>query len=90
MSGTNFLQTLINFPKDSINDETVELLDPYLSQEDYTLDVAKRVCGNVAGLLSWTRSMAVFFEINKEVLPLKVIYLWMPTCWLFDTIIFFF
>ncbi|XP_056016925.1 dynein axonemal heavy chain 5-like isoform X3 [Ostrea edulis] len=71
MSGTNFLQTLINFPKDSINDETVELLDPYLSQEDYTLEVAKRVCGNVAGLLSWTRSMAVFFEINKEVLPLK-------------------
>ncbi|XP_052714224.1 dynein axonemal heavy chain 5-like isoform X2 [Crassostrea angulata] len=71
MSGTNFLQSLMNFPKDSINDETVELLDPYLSQEDYTLEVAKRVCGNVAGLLSWTRSMAVFFEINKEVLPLK-------------------
>lgn len=88
MSGTNFLQSLISFPKDSINDETVELLDPYLSQEDYTLEVAKRVCGNVAGLLSWTRSMAVFFEINKEVLPLKVKGLWMPTFRLVDASIF--
>uniref|UniRef100_A0ABM0ME01 Dynein heavy chain 5, axonemal-like n=1 Tax=Saccoglossus kowalevskii TaxID=10224 RepID=A0ABM0ME01_SACKO len=71
MGGSGFLTGLLNFPKDSINAETVELMAPYLEMEDYTLETAKKVCGDVAGLCSWTRSMAVFYGINREVLPLK-------------------
>ena len=37
LSGGNFLQCLQNFNKDTINDEVVELLQPYFEMPDYTL-----------------------------------------------------
>ena len=72
MAGINFLSSLLEFKKDIINEETIELMDPYIRMEDYNLPTAIRVCGSVSGLLSWTVAMTNFFTINKDVLPLKV------------------
>jgi dynein heavy chain len=72
MSSSSFLSELVNFHKDAINDEMVELLEPYLTMEDYNMATAKRVCGDVAGLLCWTKAMSFFFGVNKIVMPLKI------------------
>ena len=71
MASTTFLLQLQNYPKDSINEEMIEHLMPYFRMEDYNMDTARRVCGDVAGLLSWTKAMSFFHGVNKEVLPLK-------------------
>ncbi|OAF69622.1 hypothetical protein A3Q56_02624 [Intoshia linei] len=47
------------------------LFQKRMDTEDYTYNTAKNACGDVAGLLSWTKAMADFFMVNREVLPLK-------------------
>ncbi|EFN74803.1 Dynein heavy chain 8, axonemal [Camponotus floridanus] len=71
MADTRFLYNLKNFPKDNINAETIDLMMPYLNYHMYTYEAAKQACGDVAGLIQWTISMVAFYEINKDVLPLK-------------------
>jgi len=71
MAEASFLQNLRQYPRDRINDEQIELLQPYFRVSDYTPEGAKTAAGAIAGLLTWTRAMADFFYVNKRVLPLK-------------------
>uniref|UniRef100_A0A1A9WR67 AAA+ ATPase domain-containing protein n=1 Tax=Glossina brevipalpis TaxID=37001 RepID=A0A1A9WR67_9MUSC len=71
MSDTAFLKKIVEYPTDLINAEMVDLMLPYFNYSLYTFEAAKVACGNVAGLLSWTIAMAKYYEVNKEVLPLK-------------------
>lgn len=43
MGDMNFLGALVNFAKDGINDETVELLQPYFAAPDFNFESAKKV-----------------------------------------------
>jgi len=72
LNNIKFLEMLQKFPLDTINGEMVELMDPIMLMEDYTKDNAVKVCGNVAGLLSWSRALCIYYGVNKEVLPLKM------------------
>ncbi|KAK3263961.1 hypothetical protein CYMTET_27268, partial [Cymbomonas tetramitiformis] len=66
---THFLQKLVEFPKQQINDETCELLMPYLTMPDFNVTAARKVSGNVAGICIWVKSMAEYHEIAKIVAP---------------------
>ncbi|KAK0165144.1 hypothetical protein PV328_003692, partial [Microctonus aethiopoides] len=71
MTDTRFLHYLREFPKDNINGETVDLMQPYLKYPQYNYEAGKQACGNVAGLIQWTIAMTAFYDVNKDVLPLK-------------------
>ena len=43
MAQSGFLGSLQNFDKDTINEETIELLEVYFRAEDYNLETAKKV-----------------------------------------------
>eukprot|EP00658_Telonema_sp_P-2_P078169 TRINITY_DN7258_c0_g1_i5.p1 TRINITY_DN7258_c0_g1~~TRINITY_DN7258_c0_g1_i5.p1 ORF type:complete len:1514 (-),score=296.91 TRINITY_DN7258_c0_g1_i5:443-4984(-) len=55
--------------KDQVNDETCELLLPYLWQEDFTYARALKASGNIAGLCTWVRAMKEYRDISKFVAP---------------------
>ncbi|GAA47151.1 dynein heavy chain 5 axonemal [Clonorchis sinensis] len=67
----NFLTNLLQYPKHRMNEEIVDLLEPYTSSPDYNISTAKKVCGNVAGLLQWTLSMIRYYWVSKRVIPLQ-------------------
>ncbi|TPP62553.1 Dynein heavy chain 5 [Fasciola gigantica] len=67
----SFLTVLLHYPKHRMNEELIDLLEPYINAADYTMATAKKVCGNVAGLLSWTLSMIKYFWVSKTVIPLQ-------------------
>lgn len=69
MGDLNFLGALMNFPKEQINDETVELLEPYFAAADFNFESAKKASGNVAGLCNWAESMCTYHNVAKVVEP---------------------
>lgn len=69
MQDSNFLGALVNFPKEQINDETVELLQPYFAAPDFNFESAKKASGNVAGLCNWAEAMCTYHEVAKVVEP---------------------
>ena len=69
MGDMAFLAKLMNFPKEQINDETCELLQPYFAAPDFNYEMAKKASGSVAGLCNWAMSMVTYHEVAKVVDP---------------------
>jgi dynein heavy chain, axonemal len=72
LSDARFLQSIFYFSKyekDLINDETVELLMPYLELEGFRGEVARNASKAAEGLCVWCRAMAAYHEASKVVKP---------------------
>merc|ERR1719409_1163451 len=69
---SDFLKNLLYFnahTRDDINDETCELLMPYLALENFNPGVAKKASGAAEGLCKWVGAMRMYHEAAKIVKP---------------------
>jgi dynein heavy chain len=72
LSDTRFLQLIMQFSKvekDFINDETVELMAPYLELDGFTALSARNASKAAEGLCIWCRAMSDYHEASKIVKP---------------------
>ena len=80
LSSNNFLKDLMEFSefeKDNINEETIELLEPYLrlkTPEDpprdvFTAEVAKKSSAALQGMCIWSAAMSDYHIQSKIVKP---------------------
>jgi dynein heavy chain len=69
MGDTAFLKWILEFPKDSINDETIELLMPYMDMPEFLPKVARAASVAAEGLCTWVRSMVFYTQASKIVKP---------------------
>ncbi len=72
LSDTRFLQSIVQFSKvekDFINDETVELMQPYLALEGFNGFTARNASKAAEGLCTWCRAMIDYNEASKIVKP---------------------
>ncbi|CAN0438741.1 unnamed protein product [Ascophyllum nodosum] len=72
LSEARFLQSIFSFSqneKDYINDETVELMAPYLDLEGFNAAVARNASKALEGLCIWCRAMTHYHEASKIVKP---------------------
>ena len=63
------------FEKDNINEETIELLEPYLTfkspkgEDLFVGEVAKKASAALAGLCTWAGAMSDYHKASKIVKP---------------------
>jgi dynein heavy chain len=69
MADTQFLKKIQEFEKDKMNEETIELLSPYMDLEDFNPKVAKAASAAAEGLCTWVRAMKFYHGASKVVKP---------------------
>eukprot|EP00937_MAST-01D_sp_MAST-1D-sp2_P000194 g194.t1 len=72
MGDSAFLKRIQDFGrvgKDRMNEETIELLQPYLDQEGFTPAVAKNASAAAEGLCTWVGAMKSYYHAAKVVKP---------------------
>ncbi|DBA03213.1 TPA: hypothetical protein N0F65_003933 [Lagenidium giganteum] len=72
LADTRFLQNIFHFSKhqkDNMNEETIELMTPYLELDGFAAPVARNASKAAEGLFCWVKAMSMYHEASKVVKP---------------------
>ena len=73
LSDIAFMRKLKEYEKDSINEETIELLYPYMSQTEWFNEkVAANASKAAAGILKWSLAIYEYHDKSKIVKPKRI------------------
>jgi dynein heavy chain len=64
-----FLDSLMNFDKDSISEQIIHKIKPYIDSPDFQVSVISRVSTAATSMCQWVRAMEKYFWVAKSVAP---------------------
>ncbi|KAI8896128.1 dynein heavy chain and region D6 of dynein motor-domain-containing protein [Globomyces pollinis-pini] len=64
-----FLDGLMNFDKDSIQESTIQKIKPYIDSPDFQVSVISRVSTAATSMCQWVRAMEKYYHVAKSVAP---------------------
>lgn len=67
-----FLDSLINFDKENIQDPNLKAIRPYLENPEFDPDFIRSKSFAAAGLCSWTVNIVRFYEVFCDVEPKRI------------------
>ncbi|CAM9109021.1 unnamed protein product [Choristocarpus tenellus] len=72
LSNSKLLDNLKNYPKDSITEKMIKAVKRYFKNPNLTVDNMKSVSKAGLGLLSWVAAITKYYDIAKNVEPLRL------------------
>eukprot|EP00835_Amoeboradix_gromovi_P001568 NODE_74_length_23402_cov_1.166974.p1 type:complete len:4329 gc:universal NODE_74_length_23402_cov_1.166974:19649-6663(-) len=67
-----FLDSLVNFNKEDINQNNLDALKPYLQNPDFTADFIKSKSQAAAGLCGWVVNIVIYYHVFCDVEPKRI------------------
>ncbi|OMJ79537.1 hypothetical protein SteCoe_20429 [Stentor coeruleus] len=64
-----FIEKLKKFDRNSLDDDVINKVTPYLNMPRFHPDVVKYASSAAEGMCKWVRAMYKFYRVNKEIKP---------------------
>lgn len=69
MGDSTFMEKLMKYNKDLLDDSMIKKLSKFTNQADFTPDSVGKVSGAAKGMCLWVHAMKMYGEVAKEVGP---------------------